>query len=82
MNTVDELLDIIADENNNQEDVAEAYQAIFGKVHLMDQSVWPKINMAITKRWPSKSGLIKVKAMAWRIYGERKNNKIIKITKD
>lgn len=81
MNIIEELLDTIADENNTQKDVAEAYHAALGKISYRG---WREVNLAITKRWPSKSGLTRVKTKAWRIYEERQNEHTtcVEIAKD
>ena len=43
-----------------------------------EEKDWPKINQAIIKRW-SKSGLTRVKTMAWKLI-EEKRREYIKLT--
>jgi hypothetical protein len=68
--TTKALISAIADNSNTQRDIAKKYQAAFYTIPDID---WHKINIAIAKRWPSKSGLTRVKEMAWKIYEENKS---------
>lgn len=56
----------IANKANHQKDIAQMYAALIPIANIG----WHKINMAIKKRWPSESSLIRVKTMAWKIHGE------------
>lgn len=62
-----DLVAEIENKNNKQRDIAEKYQAAF---NLIPCGGWRKINTAIANRWPSKSGLARVKTMAWKIHSE------------
>jgi len=64
----EKLLVVITNTKNKQADVADAYQAAFGKIPDND---WRIINTAIMNRWPSISGLVRVKTMAHKIYEEK-----------
>ena len=67
---IDNLIATIENTDNKQPDVARAYQAAFDKIPGIDPR-WREINSAITKRWPGKSGLTRVKKLAWKIYEEK-----------
>lgn len=47
----------------SQESVALTYAFIIRQEPHAD---WPTINKAIQQRWPSKSGLLRVKRLAWK----------------
>lgn len=66
--TTQDLIDAIAKKENKQRDIAEKYQAAF---NVIPNTEWGDVNSAIAKRWPSKSGLVRVKTMAWKIYEEK-----------
>jgi len=57
------LLEVVADKKNKQNDVATQYRKAFWTIPDID---WREVNSAIIKRW-SKSGLIRIKKIAWRI---------------
>lgn len=57
---------IIATEDraNKQRDIAKMYAELL----YTPEVNWTKVNAAISERWPSKSGLTRVKTMAWDIH--------------
>jgi hypothetical protein len=59
-----EILEAIENKEKYQKDIAELYAGLIPFGRLVD---WPKINQSIKERWPSKSGLTRVKTMAWRM---------------
>lgn len=57
------LLAEITDKGMKQKDVAQTYGLTL-KSSECEKVNWPKVNQAIMDRW-SKSGLIRIKKMAW-----------------
>lgn len=49
---------------DSQKSVALTYAFIIAQ--MGDCADWQRINTAISERWPSKSGLTRVKKMAWK----------------
>jgi len=62
-NCTNYLLEEIANKQFKQKDIALTYaMALAQKTETVD---WKKVNLAIINRW-SKSGLIRIKEMAWK----------------
>jgi hypothetical protein len=61
---VGKILEELGDDKLTQDGIAVTYAFIIAQKG--DGAPWPLINQRIKERWPSKSGLVRVKEKAWK----------------